>query len=162
MGTMIRVVTTIRASPETTWSAIEKIETHVNWMADAESITFTTAQHAGVGTMFDCVTRIGPIRLVDVMLITRWVPGEAMGVDHRGVVRGSGVFTLRAIGERRTLFSWEEALTFPWWLGGFLGEVVSRPLLTRIWRGNLVRLRRLVETGTAASSNRRAGRRSRR
>jgi hypothetical protein len=145
MGIMIRVVTTIRASPEATWSAIEKIETHVDWMADAESITFTTAQHSGVGTMFDCVTRIGPIRLVDVMSITRWVPCEAMGVDHRGVVRGSGVFALRAIGAERTLFSWEEALTFPWWLGGSIGEIVSRPLLMRIWRGNLVRLKRVVE-----------------
>jgi hypothetical protein len=145
MGTRIRVATTIRASPDTTWSAIEKLETHVNWMADAESIAFTTAQHSGVGTMFDCVTRIGPIRLVDAMSITRWVQGEAMGVEHRGVVRGSGVFTLRAIGDRRTLFSWEEALTFPWWLGGSIGESVARPLLTRIWRGNLVRLKRMVE-----------------
>jgi uncharacterized protein YndB with AHSA1/START domain len=52
MGTRIRVATTIRASPDTTWSAIEKLETHVNWMADAESIAFLTAQHSGVGTMF--------------------------------------------------------------------------------------------------------------
>jgi hypothetical protein len=145
MSTRIRVVTNIEASPETTWSAIEDITTHVAWMADAESITFTTAQHSGVGTAFDCRTKVGPIRLVDAMSITQWVPGSAMGVEHRGVVRGSGVFTLRRVGGQRTRFSWEERLTFPWWLGGPLGEVFGRPILTRLWRGNLLRLKRMVE-----------------
>ncbi|MHB8487951.1 MAG: SRPBCC family protein [Candidatus Dormibacteria bacterium] len=145
MGTRIRVATIVEASPEATWAVIENIETHVAWMADAASIIFKTSQRSGEGTVFDCVTRVGPIRLVDRMSITRWVPGAAMGVDHRGAVRGSGVFTLRAIGTRRTLFSWEEALKFPWWLGGSVGEIIARPLLTRIWRGNMVRLKRIVE-----------------
>ena len=124
------------------------ITSHVVWMADA-SLSVTTAQHSGVGTAFDCRTQIGPIRLVDAMSITQWVPGESMGVEHRGVVRGSGVFTLRRIGDRRTRFLWEERLTFPWWLGGPLGQVFGRPVLTRIWRGNLTRLKRMVE-GTSA------------
>jgi hypothetical protein len=55
------------------------------------------------------------------------------------VIRGSGVFTLLSIGDQRTGFSWEEELTFPWWLGGPVGEWVARPLLTRLWRGNLRR-----------------------
>jgi hypothetical protein len=79
------------------------------------------------------------------MSITQWVPLQAMGVEHRGVVRGSGVFTLRNVSDGRTLFSWEERLTFPWWLGGTLGEHVARPLLSRIWRGNLARLKHVVE-----------------
>ena len=102
----------------------------MSWMADAESITFKTSQRSGVGTTFDCRTRIGPIRLVDTMSITRWIPLETMGVEHRGVVRGSGAFSLRGMGSGRTLFSWEERLTFPWWLGGPIGEWVARPVLT--------------------------------
>ena len=145
MSIRIRVATTIEASPATTWSAIEQIDSHVAWMADAESITFTTSQRSGVGTAFDCRTRIGPIRLIDAMSITQWVPMEAMGVDHRGVVRGSGVFTLRPMSDERTRFSWEERLTFPWWLGGPVGEWIAKPLLTRIWRGNLTRLKHIVE-----------------
>lgn len=145
MSTTIRVATIIEADAATVWSAIEDIESHVAWMSDAESITFTTAVHSGVGTMFDCRTRIGPIRLIDAMSITKWVPGEAMGVEHRGVVRGSGVFTLQAIGTRRTRFSWEETLIFPLWLGGAVGEVIGRPLLGRLWRGNLTRLKQIVE-----------------
>ena len=44
-----------------------------------------------------------------------------MGVHHRGVVKGSGRFTLRALAGDETHFSWDEQLTFPWWLGGPLG-----------------------------------------
>jgi uncharacterized protein YndB with AHSA1/START domain len=39
MSTKVSVGTTINASPETTWSVIERIDAHVNWMTDAESIT---------------------------------------------------------------------------------------------------------------------------
>jgi hypothetical protein len=145
VSTGIRVMTPIDASPETAWASIERIESHVSWMADAESITFKTPQRSGVGTTFDCRTRIGPIRLVDTMSITQWIPLETMGVEHRGVVRGSGAFSLRRMRSGRTLFSWEERLTFPWWLGGPIGEWVARPVLTRIWHGNLMRLKRIVE-----------------
>jgi hypothetical protein len=145
MSISIRVATTIEASPEKTWTSVEQIDSHVAWMADAESIRFTSQQKRGVGTAFDCQTRIGPVRLVDAMVITRWAPNETMGVDHRGVVRGSGVFRLRPLTGRRTLFSWEERLTFPWWLGGPIGEAVARPVLTRLWRGNLARLKGIVE-----------------
>jgi len=141
----MRIGATFAATPETTWAAIEHLETHVVWMADAVAITFATDQHAGVGTRFECRTRIGPIRLTDAMSITHWVPGHALGVDHVGVVRGTGIFTLSWLGDQQTRFSWEEQLTFPWWLGGPVGEWVARPLLTRIWRGNLARLKRVVE-----------------
>jgi hypothetical protein len=142
----MRIGATFNATPDTTWAAIEHLETHVAWMSDAVAITFRTDQHAGVGTRFDCLTRIGPVRLIDAMSITRWVPGQAMGVDHVGVVRGTGVFTLGWLGDQQTRFSWEEQLTFPWWLAGPVGEWCARPLLTRIWRGNLARLKRIVET----------------
>src|SRR5579862_1808716 len=118
----MRIGATFNATPETTWAAIEHLETHVAWMSDAVAITFRTDQRAGVGTRFDCLTRIGPIRLIDAMSITRWIPGEAMGVDHVGVVRGAGVFRLSWLADQQTRFSWEERLTLPWWLGGPAGE----------------------------------------
>jgi hypothetical protein len=51
---------------------------------------------------------------------------------------------------RSTQFSWEETLRFPWWLGGPLGEVVGAPVLERIWRANLRRLKAMVERRPAA------------
>ena len=79
-----------RARPPTVWRVIEPIERHVDWMADAESITFTSTTRRGVGTRFDCLTRIGPLHTTDRMTVTEWEPGRAMGIEHRGVVTGRG------------------------------------------------------------------------
>ena len=135
------------ASPEQVWSVIEPIESHVDWMADAEVIRFVTDQTRGVGTRFECVTVLGPIRLTDRMEVTEWEPGRAMGVRHDGLVTGTGRFTITPLdGGRRSRFAWDEELQFPWWLGGRVGERVGgQTVMRRIWAGNLERLRRLVE-----------------
>lgn len=145
MSVRVRVCTTIEASPAATWASIQQVQSHVDWMADAESISFTTALHEGVGTRFECVTAVGPIHLTDIMSITEWQPGKAMGVDHRGVVTGTGRFTLRELDGDRTHFCWDEQLRLPWGIGGPIGERVAQPILTRLWQGNLARLKQIVE-----------------
>jgi len=144
MTVEIAVSAVLEATPEEVWAALEHIETHVEWMADAESIRFVSSARKGVGAEFECTTRIGPIRLVDVMSVTEWHPGAAMGVAHRGVVKGQGRFVLEGLGCGQTQLSWRERLAFPWWLGGVFGEFVAKPILERIWRGNLRRLGTLV------------------
>ncbi len=67
---------------------IEPIETHVEWMTDAESITFTSEQHRGVGTTFDCLTRSARFHTNDRMIVTEWEPDRVMGIAHRGLVHG--------------------------------------------------------------------------
>jgi uncharacterized protein YndB with AHSA1/START domain len=142
----IRICTTIAASHEVVWHAVERIETHTEWMADAESITFRTAAHAGVGAEFDCLTRVGPLHTTDRFAVTRWEPGVAMGIEHRGAVTGAGEFRLRPLADGAgTEFCWEETLTFPWWLGSVVGERAARPVLGRIWEGNLRRLKATIE-----------------
>ena len=42
-------------------------------------------------------------------------------------------------------FEWSERLVFPWWMGGPLGGLVGRPILRLVWKGNLRRLKQLVE-----------------
>ncbi len=145
--TRIVVSTEYDADVDTVWSVLEPVDRHIDWMADAETIRFQGVQMRGVGTSFDCVTKIGPIRLTDRMVVTEWEPAAAMGVRHEGVVTGTGRFTLTPIGGgRRTRFTWQEELTFPWWLGGRLGSSIGGPtVMRRIWRGNLNRLRPLVE-----------------
>jgi hypothetical protein len=146
--TRIRVSTTIGAPPRAVWSALKDIASHVEWMDEALAIRFTSAKRHGVGTTFDCDTRVGPLQVTDRMEITEWRPGRAMGIVHSGVVTGSGRFTLRRrIGRGGgTRFTWEERLTFPWWMGGPVGAAVGSVVLRRIWRRNLANLKRRVET----------------
>jgi hypothetical protein len=144
----IRVSVDLDAPPGHVWSVIEPIERHVDWMGDAERITFRTERRRGVGTEFDCVTRIGPFRTTDRMTVVEWEPGSALGIEHRGVVTGRGRFTLAPLGAAsdgpRTRVTWEEELRLPAMLGGRVGERVAGPLLRRVWRANLARLREIV------------------
>jgi len=142
----LRVGISIAASPADVWHVIEPIERHVDWMADAVSITFVSTARRGVGTSFDCLTRIGPFRTTDRMTVTEWDPRRAMGIEHRGVVTGRGRFTLRRRPRGRTRFTWTEDLTFPRWMGGAVGAFAARPVLRAVWRRNLRRLKRLVES----------------
>ena len=143
----IRVGVTIDASPAQVWRAIEDIASHVTWMADATAIRYVGPARTGVGTRFECDTRVGPFTLVDRMRVTRWRPGRAMGVAHEGVVSGSGVFLLRARPGGRTRFVWRERLRFPWYLGGPFGAVIGGEVLRLIWKRNLAALKRRVEAG---------------
>lgn len=140
MSARITIATEIPATPGQVWAAVEDLSTHTTWMADAERITFVTEQRAGVGTEFDCLTVVGPLRTTDRMRVTEWEPGSVMGIEHRGAVTGRGRFTLEP-SPRGTTFRWSEELTFPWWLGGPVGELAGKPVLTWVWRRNLDRLR---------------------
>ena len=142
----IRVAIDIAAPVQKVWDIVEPVERHIDWMADAVAIRFQTEQTRGTGTTFFCDTKVGPIKLVDVMTITAWDPGKVMGVKHTGVVTGSGEFTLDAIDENNTRFTWTETLTFPWWLGGPVGAFVGGQIVMKaIWRRNLRELKKLVE-----------------
>ncbi len=147
----IRVSTVINASPETVWEEVRHIDRHVDWMADAASITFRTEQISGTGTSFDCLTKVGPLKLTDRMTITAWVDGKEMGVEHQGLVTGVGQFTLAEVMSGQTEFTWEERLIFPWWMGGPVGGVVGGLLMRQIWKRNLRVLKDLVERGSSAA-----------
>ena len=146
----IRESIIIDRPPAVVWRYVEDIASHVEWMADAEAIRFISPSTRGVGTTFDCDTKIGPFRLTDRMEITEWVPRVAMGVSHVGTVTGIGRFELREVRNGRTEFIWEEALTFPPWMGGALGARAGSPVMARLWRGNLARLKQRVENQTNA------------
>ena len=131
----------VRADAETVWDALADIAAHVEWMADARSIRFTSASTEGVGTTFDCDTKVGPLHLTDRMEVTEWVPERAMAVRHVGVVTGEGRFTLTTRGEHTDL-EWTETLDFPWWIPSVPAALVLR----EIWRWNLRRFEATIPT----------------
>lgn len=133
----IRVTTMLDAPPDVVWADLQDINSHPQWMADAVGIRFLTSQTSGAGTTFECDTKVGPFRLTDVMEITEWRPGKAMGVTHTGLVTGTGRFTLKKARGGRTQFQWKERLVFPLWMGGPVGALVSKPVLTWVWRRSM-------------------------
>lgn len=133
--TRISVSTVIDAPSERVWDDVRELGSHVEWMADAEAIRFTSTVRSGVGTTFECDTKVGPFRLVDHMEVTEWVEGSVIGVRHVGLVTGTGRFTLAPAGlfGQRTRFTWDEEIGVPW---------VAGAVLRLIWLRNLRRLRR--------------------
>lgn len=138
----------IDATPDQIWADVESIASHVHWMHDATAIRFLTEDRRGVGTSFECDTKVGPITLTDVMTITEWEPAAVMGVKHTGVVTGVGRFTLEPHADV-TRFRWAEELFFPWFLGGRIGAIAAKPILGAIWRRNLKNLKQRIETSIA-------------
>jgi hypothetical protein len=128
------------------WDDVKDIASHVSWMEDAVAIRFTSGRRSGVGTAFDCDTRVGPLRLTDRMEVTEWKPRRSMGIRHVGLVTGTGRFTLRRRRRGRTRFTWEERLVFPWWMGGPVGGLVGGQVLRLVWRKNLRNLKRRLES----------------
>ncbi len=139
----ISVSTVVPAKQSVVWEDLRHIKSHVEWMSDAESISFTTDTTEGVGTRFDCVTRLGPLRLDDKVEVTEWQEAAVMGIRHEGLVTGVGRFRLQSVtadnDEQHTHFEWSETLRFPWWMGGVAGEFVARPVLSAVWKRNLSR-----------------------
>jgi carbon monoxide dehydrogenase subunit G len=136
----------VAAPIEKVWAHLSDIATHSEWMADAVSVEFLTEQQRGVGTSVKVMTRVGPLRSVDLITVTHWAENRSIGADHRGSVTGTARFELIEDGGA-TKVLWFEDLQFPWWMGGKLGLFVARPILRRIWAGNLQRFKQMVETG---------------
>ena len=107
-------------------------------MADAERIDFANDLRRGVGTEMVVRTRVGPLVTNDVITVRSWIEGESIGVSHRGLVTGIGVFVLVPT-EDGTRFVWLEDLAFPWYLGGTVTALFAAPVLKWTWQRNLKR-----------------------
>ncbi len=136
----IEVEQVIAAPIQAVWDDIARLETHVEWMADAERITFLSDRRNGAGTRMAVLTRVGPLRTTDLMEFVAWEPPHRMAIRHEGLVTGTGEFVLSEIDESTTRFRWSERLTFPAYLGGALGARVGARVLAAVWRRNLRRL----------------------
>jgi hypothetical protein len=121
------------------WADVSNMKSHAEWMADAEGIDVVSTMQRGVGTVLKVPTRIGPFRTVDWIIVTDWIEGRSIRVVHVGLVSGEGEFRIEPNGDA-TLFLWDEDLTLPLLFGGRIGEVIARPIIAGIWRGNLRRL----------------------
>jgi hypothetical protein len=133
MTELVRSVA-VDASAEQTWEAA------TDWVAQGEWMPGTTVAlspgpasgHRGVGVRVVAHTGLGRLRFADPMEITLWDPPRRCEVRHDGrVVRGTGVFEVRALPGGRSEFVWSEQLTLPFGVVGSAGWRVLRPVVER-------------------------------
>lgn len=127
------------------WASLADLESHVNWMQDAVSIEFGSAQREGVGTSMRVETRVGPFRTLDRMDVVGWEDGRSIEVVHTGLVTGRGTLATTQTSDG-TRVTWDEELRFPWWLGGPVTAWLAKPILARIWRKNLSNFERTLSS----------------
>jgi hypothetical protein len=150
---VVVVVSMMAAAPRpAVWAELERIEDHVAWMGDATAIRFIGPKRRGVGTRFECDTKVGLIKMTDVMTVTQWDRGSAIEVRHEGFVSGRGRFALTDGPGPNTTIRWEEELHFSKWWGGSFGARLARPVLAALWRGNLRRLSARIEASPLTAS----------
>ncbi|MCP3996111.1 MAG: hypothetical protein GY722_13780 [bacterium] len=78
----IEVTVDIPVDVATVWADVERLETHVEWMADAESIEFVGDQRRCAGVVMGVLTRVGPLQTTDVIRVASWIPEWSIGVRH--------------------------------------------------------------------------------
>ena len=146
MARPVIVSVDINAPLDAVWGEAADLASHVEWMADAETIRFLSESREGVGTKMAVETRVGPLTTTDIIEVTEWTEPSTIGVVHSGVVTGTGAFELQPISETMTRFRWREQLDLPWYFGGPIGNIVARPVFGWIWRRNLERLKARLES----------------
>jgi hypothetical protein len=85
----------------------------------------------------------------DVVRVTTWDPARRLGVDHVGVVVGTGEWELEAIDAERTRFTWTEDIRMMPPVVGALALWLYSPWQRWMLRRSIGNLRRLVEAGAA-------------
>jgi hypothetical protein len=113
----------VAAPVERTWAAATDFDRQGEWML----ATRVRSTGRGVGGGIRAVTGLGPLRVVDTMVITEWSPPRSARVRHTGrVVRGPGAFEVRERPGGSTL-AWSEQLDLPLGAVGRLGWRLVRP-----------------------------------
>jgi F420H(2)-dependent biliverdin reductase len=143
--TRVSLSTTIQAPRGAVWDHLSDLSSHSKWMKDALEVDFVSEATSGVGTTMDCKTPIGPFVITDRMVVTEWKDGQGISVRHHGAVRGRGSFQINADSSGGTRLTWNEDLTFPWWMGGPVGALLARPVLRSRFSADLTAFAASVE-----------------
>jgi uncharacterized protein YndB with AHSA1/START domain len=131
----------IPAEPRAVWDLLADWEGQADWMGDVDRIRVLTERRAGPGVRLEARTRVLGVPLFsDVIEVTAWEPPRRLEVSHVGLVRGAGRWSLEAV-EGGTRFRWEEDVRLGLPGIGELALIAYRPVMRRLMRGSLRRLR---------------------
>lgn len=145
----IEASTVIEAPVERVWDVLIDWEAQPRWMVDARSVTVLSPHREGLDVVLSCRTAIaGGLVVNDRMVTIEWLERSSVGVRHLGpLIRGIGAFDLEPT-PKGTRFVWWEELDPPL---GRVGDLVAGalvvPLVARVFRSSLARLKALCEAG---------------
>jgi uncharacterized protein YndB with AHSA1/START domain len=141
---VIRSTVEITAPIERVWEVLADIERQPTWMHEMKEVRLHTPPPTGVGTRGEATVRILGIGVTDPVEVEVHEPPRRFGIRHEGRFGGAGLLTLTPRpGGRSTIVHWEERLIPP--VFPPLGAVIQKPILSRIFQGDLERLRAIVE-----------------
>lgn len=119
-----------------------------DWEKQSEWILFTivskTSESANqIGTTLSAKTGFGPFSFVDTMTLLEYIPDKLVTVEHTGkIIRGRGVFQIEKLSKNKCIFTWLEITPVPF---GFLGVLVTKPVLKILFGFSLKKLRKNLE-----------------
>lgn len=129
------------ARVEEVWSVLADWERQAVWMRDADRVEVLTPFRAGVGVTLAVRTRVYGVPLFTERLeVIAWDPPRRLAVAHRGIVRGTGAWTVEpaATGTRLT---WTEDVALAVPLAGELAARAYAPYLRSLMGRSLAALR---------------------
>jgi hypothetical protein len=124
----VRLEVVVEAPVERTWAAAVDWDRQGEWMLGTR-VRGTAHEGIGVGGGIEAFTGVGRLGFLDTMEITAWEPPYRCAVLHTGrIVRGTGLFEVRPLGEERSVFVWSEQLELPLGALGRVGWPLVRPM----------------------------------
>jgi uncharacterized membrane protein len=145
----LSMLVVIDAPIEQVWDVVADIPGQPRWMTEMTSVRILDEGPVRPGTRAEATVRILGIEVTDPVTITEVEPPRRYAIRHEGTFKGTGVITLEpGAGGSTTIVRWEETLVPPFLPD--LGAVVGAPVLRSVFQADLERLKRLVETGSAA------------
>jgi carbon monoxide dehydrogenase subunit G len=149
MPAPVHVVTTVglHRPPDAVWPFLVDWERLDRWMEEIRDVRVTSEHREGVGVEAEATVRIGGLSTRDRIRVTRWEPPTVLEIAHLGWVRGAGYMELSPTEEGSRLF-WRETLIPPWGILGSAGFRLFLPMMRRVFRRDVHRLRDVVRAGT--------------
>lgn len=141
--------TVVKASVQRVWNVLVDWEAQPCWMVDARSVTVLSPHREGPDVVLRCRTAIaGGLVVNDCMVTTDWLEHSTIGVRHLGpLIRGVGAFELQPAPAGTHVVWWEDLNPPLGRVGELVAGAVVVPLVSRVFRSSLARLKTLCETG---------------
>ncbi len=139
----------IDAPIERVWAELADVAGQARWMAEIKAIRVPDGPVA-VGMTCEADVRMFGITVTDQVTITEFDAPDRYAISHDGTFKGTGTITLESGADgTTTIVRWDEILVPP--VLPNLGALVMAPTLGAIFQADLVRLKELVETGSAVT-----------